>query len=650
LQNDDRIWWRPSGSNSSSSNNNNSNSNTTDTACLDGLKVGSILWVIGAHVLAIQSSTGAGYLNPGNFLPPHGFTTTFFGQLLFSSRFAVDTFLCISGYLAAHVLQRKLQHKRNSNSNSNSGTTTTTTTTTTMMLQVPAVVVYRILRILPLYLCCLGFWMFLAPHLGHGPFWYQWEHFLEPCRQLWWTNLLFVNNFWPWGATTEANCFYHSWYLAVDVQLFCLFAPWLVLVYNHGSNSNGGNSNSNGGNSIGGNTNNYKRLAQNITLLLWLASVLGTAYLAYTQQWSVNTFDGISVALFDVEAYGKPHVRAQSYLAGIFVAFWPRRKKSRRRNNTTKNNTKNHNNTHNTFHDNAPMVLILCAMAVLCFVTVTGAYGRRACTFAESPLQGDDCGSTWSPATNFCYTAFSRAAWSVCIALLLHLCLDESDGTSDGNEYHHDDHDHHRHHPSMASVNVTGIVRSILSWSVWTPLARLSFGAYLIHPIVIYVWFLGGREKIIFRMSTYLMHFCSIAVVTFCLSFLVTILVEFPFGVLLRPPSGNGGSSGSSNTNTNASTNANRGAKTQTSGKRRPDRRQQQQRQRQHQQLQENPTTDTDTEMASLLLESSSSPSMSSSSSMSMSMSISASLSPPQSPLVASYGSIPSDRRRRQSS
>jgi hypothetical protein len=29
-----------------------------ETACIDGLKVGSILWIIAAHVMAIQSSTG----------------------------------------------------------------------------------------------------------------------------------------------------------------------------------------------------------------------------------------------------------------------------------------------------------------------------------------------------------------------------------------------------------------------------------------------------------------------------------------------------------------------------------------------------------------------------------------------------------------
>jgi len=445
-----------------------------------------MLWIIGAHIMAIQSSTGAGYINPEDFFPPRGTTTTFFGQLLFSSRFAVDTFLCISGYLAAYVLQRKLKisdgkHRR-----------------CLGILKVVAAIVFRVIRILPLYMCCLGFWMFLAPHMGSGPFWYQWEHYLEPCRQLWWTNLLFVNNIWPLGAPTEATCFYHSWYLAVDVQLFCLFAPWLVMVYQSSPTK-----------------------ARKATLVLWLSSVIGVAFLAYTQEWSVNSFDGYSVAIFNVEGYAKPHVRAQSYLAGIFVAFWPRRPRS--------STLRSKGRRPVSPSENWTMFLVLAGFIIITFVTVTGAYARRACTFGESPFEGDDCGSLWSFPVNFLYTAFSRAAWSVCVALLLYLCL-LSDEKNDIDE------DQEKDHSESEAISLTQMIQKFLGWSLWTPFAHLSFGAYLIHPIVIYVWFFGGREKINFRLFVYLMEFCSITVVTFAASFLVTLLVEFPLGILLRPP------------------------------------------------------------------------------------------------------------------
>lgn len=151
-------------------------SHRSNTSFLDGLKVGSILWVILGHIMAIQSSSGPGYLNPSAFLPPSGITTTLVGQLFFSSRFAVDTFLCISGFLVVHVLRERL---------------------TPSVKSIFQILAFRILRILPLYLACLFFWILIAPHLGSGPFWYQWESLIQPCRQYWWTNVLFVNNFLP---------------------------------------------------------------------------------------------------------------------------------------------------------------------------------------------------------------------------------------------------------------------------------------------------------------------------------------------------------------------------------------------------------------------------------------------------------------------
>eukprot|EP00934_Nitzschia_sp_Nitz4_P004881 Nitzschia sp. Nitz4//scaffold6_size259037//85919//88111//NITZ4_001063-RA/size259037-processed-gene-0.11-mRNA-1//1//CDS//3329556860//4871//frame0 len=375
-----------------------------DTACLDGLKVGSILWVILGHVLAIESSSGPGYLNPAGFLPPKGLTTTFVGQLLFSSRFAVDTFLCVSGYLVVRVLQRKLDHPS--------------------CTKISLIILYRVLRILPLYVMCLGFWVLIAPHLGWGPFWYQWENFLEPCRQYWWTNILFINNFWPWNRPTTDTCFYHSWYLAVDVQLFVFLTPWLVILYAKS-----------------------RSMARRVTLVLWAISVIVTAILTYERNWSVNTFDGQAVALFDVEGYAKPHVRAQSYLAGM-----------------------------------------------------------RACNFEEWPIK-DQCGSMWSQETTFLYAAFCRAVWSVCIGTIIYLCVQNRGST----------------------------VGRLLSWSLWTPLAQLSFGVYLIHPMIIFVWKLGSREKTSFQLFGFLMNFVSVSVASFVLSAFATFTIEFPFSDLLRP-------------------------------------------------------------------------------------------------------------------
>jgi peptidoglycan/LPS O-acetylase OafA/YrhL len=377
----------------------------TETACLDGLRVGSLLWIVLGHVMAIMSSSGAGYINPANVLPPTGLTTTIPGQAIFSSRLAVDTFLCISGFLVVHVLLRKMPLGNSNNNNSNNSAIWRYVTT------LPSLLLNRVVRILPLYVCTLGFYTQIAPHLGNGPFWYQWLSLLKPCHDYGWSNFLFVNNFFPWNLSMTQTCFYHSWYLAVDMQLFSV-APLLVFVYQSDA-----------------------ARGRRLTLAMWALSVLVTVYLSYTRDWSINTFDGAAVARFEVEAYAKPHIRAQSYLVGMYVAMILPARVLKQRSPWTRTHV-------------VAMLIALGCMSLVAFGT-SGAYARRPCQYKEWP-ELDECGSLWSPSLTFWYTALSRTVWTVGIGVVMHLCLGRSHG---GN-----------------------LVSSMLSWKCWTPLSQLSFG------------------------------------------------------------------------------------------------------------------------------------------------------------------------------
>jgi peptidoglycan/LPS O-acetylase OafA/YrhL len=437
----------------------------TETACLDGLRVGSLLWIVLGHTMAIMSSSGAGYSNPVNFLPPHGLTTTIPGQLLFGSRLAVDTFLCISGFLVVHVLVRKMPAPNDSNSSSRNNNAVWRYVTT-----LPALVLNRVVRILPLYVCVLAFYTQISPHMGDGPFWYQWLSLLQPCHDYGWSNFLFVNNFFPWNLSITQTCFYHSWYLAVDMQLF-LVAPLLVYMYQSDA-----------------------ARGRRATLGMWALSVLVTVYLSYTRHWSINTFDGAAVARYEIEAYAKPHIRAQSYFVGMYIAMILPAAVLRRRSPWT-------------YRHVVAMLVALWAMALVTFGTASGAYARRPCQYKEWP-ELDQCGSLWSPSLTFWYTGLSRTVWTVGVGVVMHLCLGRSRG---GN-----------------------LVSSILSWKCWTPLSQLSFGVYLIHPIVIFVWQLADREKQVFRLLTFGMDYLSVCVVSYVAALTAALLVEFPCAALWK--------------------------------------------------------------------------------------------------------------------
>ena len=78
------------------------------------------------------------------------------------------------------------------------------------------------------------------------------------------------------------------------------------------------------------------------------------------------------------------------------------------------------------------------------------------------------------------------------------------------------------------------LVACVLSWPCWRPLSQLSFGAYLIHPIVVFVWQLGDREKQVFRLITFGMDYISVCVVSFVAALFASVLVECPCALLLK--------------------------------------------------------------------------------------------------------------------
>jgi hypothetical protein len=162
--------------------------------------------------------------------------------------------------------------------------------------------------------------------------------------------------------------------------------------------------------------------------------------------------------------------------------------------------------TYNWLHS-VVMLATLASMLVVTFYTVSGAYERRPCTYKEDP-RCDACGSLWSPRTTFVYTALSRTVWSIGVSVIIYLSIGR--GTSGG------------------------LVSSILSCRCWSALSHLSFGAYLIHPIVIFVWQLGDREKQVFRLLSFAMDYISVCVVSYVAALLAAVFVELPCAALLK--------------------------------------------------------------------------------------------------------------------
>lgn len=71
----------------------------------------------------------------------------------------------------------------------------------------------KIIQIIPFNLFMIGFAMFLMPYLGGGPIWKYYQDLMRPCQSYWWTNALFINNFYP--VNYDDKCMGWNWFIPV---------------------------------------------------------------------------------------------------------------------------------------------------------------------------------------------------------------------------------------------------------------------------------------------------------------------------------------------------------------------------------------------------------------------------------------------------
>ncbi|KAK2569479.1 Nose resistant to fluoxetine protein 6 [Acropora cervicornis] len=86
----------------------------------------------------------------------------------------------------------------------------------------------RFWRLTPTYAFVLLFYMQITGFLGEGPIWFLFQR-NRACEKYWWTNLLYINNFYP---TKFSNaCMEWSWYLANDMQFYIISPLILFAAY-----------------------------------------------------------------------------------------------------------------------------------------------------------------------------------------------------------------------------------------------------------------------------------------------------------------------------------------------------------------------------------------------------------------------------------
>ncbi|KYB27755.1 nose resistant to fluoxetine protein 6 [Tribolium castaneum] len=168
--------------------------------CLYGIKVLSMGIIVGGHMAVVRTAMGS--KNPTLFFSE--WRTYWHNSLFLGTFFGVETFFCIGGVLVSY-LQLKYSEK--------------------YQINIFLFYFHRILRLLPALFAVILFYLGVLKYLCEGPFWpLLLNYFVDNCRKTWWVTLLFLSNY----LEPVAQCAAHSWYLAVDTQLY-LIAPFVII-------------------------------------------------------------------------------------------------------------------------------------------------------------------------------------------------------------------------------------------------------------------------------------------------------------------------------------------------------------------------------------------------------------------------------------
>ena len=415
---------------------------------LNGLRVLSMGWVVLCHGFLYQLMDA----NVQNKIyAEFDVGQRFISQLLPNGNFSVDTFFVLSGYLGAYVGMRKL------NAMDRAG----------KKVPNPFVIAFnflleRYLRLTPAYAFVLMFYMYVLPHLVSGPnsvfaggspilndkipddFNANHGDFFQ-CQKYVWTNLLYISNLLPFHDTQFDTKYGKQWAGGAfglhnaHGGMGCMGHSWFL-------------------------SNDFQmhlllpwllvlfrwnpKAAYGVMLTCISASLAYLGFLVHEYNWSLGCHDRGFTGNQNSLVYGKPWCRISPWMLGVILACY-----------------QSANTTRAGYLKPPGAMAIAVGYTISCgifFVCVFTPYWQTHHPF--DPTASQKCG--WSHTYDTIYSIFCRAAWGCGICFLIYAAL-----TCQG-----------------------GPLTRFFTWSFWTPFARLTYGWYLIHPLVMQVIYESNRE------------------------------------------------------------------------------------------------------------------------------------------------------------
>lgn len=404
------------------------NQKSGSLASLHGLRVLMMIWIISGHSysFAIQWLS---FSNPNDLTrAPKNLLSQFFAN----GTFSVDTFLFISGLLVTHLSLKQMSKNYGK-------------------LNLWVFYLHRFVRMTPVMMGIIAFTATLMKYVtSGGPNFEQSKLMFDSwCQQNWYLNMLYIHNF----VNRQNMCLPHTWYSAVDMQLYLIAPLLLIPLYHRGK--------------VG--------VTLIVSLLAASSIITGSITISrhlpavpYMSDDSGSTPDKLDEYYGSI--YIKPYTRIGPYLVGMLLAYII--------------HTRDKLRISPTIRALGWSVAIISNLAVI---------------FAMLPInQGS--GYVLTDVLAGLYSATSRVIWSLTTAWLIICCF----------------------------CGHGGYIATFLSSKYWLPWSRLTYCAYLIHPIVMAVFY--GSRQIPYEFSHFLMIYIILGniVITYTISFFLSLIFESP--------------------------------------------------------------------------------------------------------------------------
>ncbi|KAH7701377.1 hypothetical protein AAVH_31491 [Aphelenchoides avenae] len=396
--------------------------------CLHGARFLSMCWIIFGHTYYYICTS----LTMDNLIPTlREFPTQFYNQIVVQAPLAVDSFFFLSGLLTAYIFLGKLKKNK-----------IRLTAWTTWF----AYYVRRYIRLTPVYVVVMVLEVTLFSYISEGPFWRP----IEPnyCRNSWWTNLLYVNNFFK----QDDPCMGWTWYMANDFQ-FYMFAPILIVLLHYHKN---------GGIVVG--------------VVTIVASSVATLYITLLKGYPAAPLLTVKLDIVSilneywVDLYVKPYTRCGPYIIGCIVGHLLLEKRE-------------------TFR---------LSRIQWCLGWIVGSSLGIYSVFGLFNYSKTGEISQW---WHILYTLAGRPAFALFLGWITFAC----------------------------ETDHAGKINAILGHKIFVPLSKLTFCAYLLHPILLQTYYLSRPTAFHFTHSFQLLYMFFVAVtISYSASLAFSLAFEMP--------------------------------------------------------------------------------------------------------------------------